>query len=151
MTGALQVHGKCPKCGHEFDTVAMKNRVTWRGPCPVEGCGQTVVARRKKAGEHHQVHEEKEPATAPESKPDSRRRVVKVSGYTRAVRAADSEPAGVRPDPQPATRPAPATSPSTGGEPTGEPGRQPERRPDPVRADGPEHGRHRAPYDFVGW
>lgn len=42
----VSVRGECPKCGHQVQTEAPRDRVTWRGPCPVDGCGTRVIARR---------------------------------------------------------------------------------------------------------
>ena len=42
----VSVRGECPKCGHQVQTEAPRDRVTWRGPCPVDGCVTRVIARR---------------------------------------------------------------------------------------------------------
>src|SRR5436190_2013505 len=42
----MQVRGTCPKCAHVVTTEAPKDRVTWRGDCPVKECPGKVIARR---------------------------------------------------------------------------------------------------------
>lgn len=43
--GGIPVRGKC-RAGHWTSTVSQAGRVTWRGPCPHDGCVESVICRR---------------------------------------------------------------------------------------------------------
>lgn len=44
----IVVRGICT-AGHVVERRAHRGRLTWTGPCPAEGCGLPVVARRTAA------------------------------------------------------------------------------------------------------
>jgi hypothetical protein len=48
---SIRVRGECPRCGEVVETDAPRDsrgrsKVTWRGPCPAEGCEGRIIANR---------------------------------------------------------------------------------------------------------
>ena len=81
-TAGLTVRGSCIR-GHLLITDAPKGRLTWRGPCPAEGCGEYVIARRIKSDEvapnpkTRRAHRATQPAHTVEPATEQDRYVVK--------------------------------------------------------------------------
>jgi len=135
----VKVRGTCRGCGFVVETEAPKGRVTWRGPCPADGCHHRVVAHRVAPVEDQPAADVKPPATG---KRRARRVTSYGSGPSRGVGR------GAR-GPDPANGPAggnerhelgehdPDRKPAGGGEPN--------PAPDPPKAVHAGHAEHRAP------
>ncbi len=51
MARPIRVRGECPRCGEVVETDAGfdgrgRAKVTWRGPCPADGCEGRIIAKR---------------------------------------------------------------------------------------------------------
>jgi hypothetical protein len=75
-----KVRGKCAN-GHEFETQARAGRVTWTGPCPVEGCGLHVEAKRVAPAKPAKPKDDETSSEPPAAKPTKRGKHKVVAGY----------------------------------------------------------------------
>ena len=147
----LKVRGTCARCGQVVDTEAAAGRATWKGPCPKAECKGIVTARRVRADPAEPPAAE--PAKTTPTTTRTKRKVPRV-GY--ATTAGRGKPAsgGAAPQLQRAPEPTPGPAPTDGPERPPQPpgaGRDEPRPKKPVRAEHPESGPQRAPYDFLGW
>lgn len=114
----VRVAGSCP-AGHALERDAEldgygRPRLTWRGPCPTDGCAAYLVARRIKNHQRTAAPASEPTPTPTTPAPAARRAVRKVTAYRDAPsrpapkRRPDRKPADVSSAPVPAVAPAAA-------------------------------------------